>query len=83
MYRKRNDHPSVISIWSAPKYLTHLGEAAVLKCDGKEFTARQFKLSPHPYRLPNFMDVFSWTIPVICEKGEPTRPRRPIVFLVD
>ena len=84
MYRKHRRHPSVISIWSAPNYHdTRTNKAAVLKCDGEAVTVRQFDWRLHPFRLPNFMDAFSWSIPFICEKGEPTRPPHAIMFVVD
>ena len=71
MYRKcpQSGFPSLITIFSAPNYLdVYQNKAAILKYDTNIVNIRQFNWSSHPYWLPNFMNVFTWSLPFVGEK---------------
>lgn len=71
MYRKTQatGFPSLITIFSAPNYIDYYNnKAAILKYGDNVLNIRQFNCVPHPFRLANFMDAFSWSLPFVGEK---------------
>lgn len=69
-FQKSQKHvPKVITVFSAPNYCDiYKNQAAIIKLAKGVIDILTFTSSPHPYYLPNFKDVFSWSIPFITEK---------------
>lgn len=71
MYKWNNnvDFPSVITIFSAPNYCdVYNNKAAVISFKNNMVNIQQYNYSPHPFILPQFMNIFNWSIPFVCEK---------------
>ena len=63
------DFPSVITIFSAPNYCdVYNNKAAVIKFKNNMVNIQQYTYSPHPFILPQFMNIFNWSIPFVSEK---------------
>lgn len=62
--------PPVITIFSAPNYCDIYGnKGAAIILEQGTLTIQQFSFSPHPFVLPNFMDIIQWSLPFVTEKG--------------
>jgi serine/threonine-protein phosphatase 2B catalytic subunit len=70
-YRKtyRSDFPSLITLFSACNYCdVYRNKGAIIKYEKNALNIKQYSAVSHPYWLPNFMDVFTWSLPFIAEK---------------
>ncbi|GKT26535.1 Serine/threonine-protein phosphatase 2B catalytic subunit [Aduncisulcus paluster] len=60
--------PPCITVFSAPAYCDlYANKAAFLDVGRKHLHVRTFDASPHPYVLPSFQNVLSWSFPFVVE----------------
>lgn len=68
-WKGNKEFPMVITIFSAPNYCdVYNNKGAIIKFDNNTLNIQQFNYTNHPYLLPNFLDVFSWSTPFVIEK---------------
>lgn len=61
--------PYIITIFSAPNYCGYYdNKAAVLVMQEGNLSLKQYEEVPVPYRLPDDMDIFTWSVPFLVEK---------------
>ena len=61
--------PYVITIFSAPNYCGYYeNKASVLIIEKGNLSLKQFDETAPPYRLPDNIDVFTWSVPFLLEK---------------
>ena len=66
---KNRSFPFIITIFSAPNYCDVYGnKAAIMIVKNNMINIQQYNYSPHPFILPDFTNVFSWSIPFVSEK---------------
>ncbi|KAJ3439540.1 serine/threonine-protein phosphatase 2b catalytic subunit 1-related [Anaeramoeba flamelloides] len=70
MYKKweETSFPSLITVFSAPNYSQMKNKGVIFQYKDQSVTLKEFKRAREPYWLPDFSDVFEWSIPFMADK---------------
>eukprot|EP00756_Hemistasia_phaeocysticola_P065581 Hpha_TRINITY_DN8648_c0_g1::TRINITY_DN8648_c0_g1_i1::g.168644::m.168644/K04348/PPP3C, CNA; serine/threonine-protein phosphatase 2B catalytic subunit len=70
LYRKSplTNFPSVIGLFSAPRFLENENRGAVLVSDADRLDVRQFEHVPAPFMLPGMRNGFTWSLPFVASQ---------------
>lgn len=60
--------PAIISLFSAPEYFPYKNDAAIMVYHEKSVVIKKVYHTAHPYYLPHFENVFSWSLPFVSMK---------------
>lgn len=70
-WNKKIDFPSCVTVFSAANYCDVYGnKGAIIKFKNNQFNLVQFNCSPHPFLLPDFQNLFTWSLPFVSEKSK-------------
>lgn len=65
----KESFPYVITIFSAPNYCGYYdNKGSILILDEGNLQLKQYQETEPPYRLPDGLNVFSWSLPFLAEK---------------
>lgn len=65
----KDSFPYVITIFSAPNYCGYyLNKGSILILDEGNLQLKQYQETEQPYRLPDGLNVFSWSLPFLADK---------------
>lgn len=70
IWNGNSNFPDVLTIFSAPNYCGCYGnKGAIINIVNNNMDIVQYNFVESPYFLPNFSNIFSWSMPFVCEKS--------------
>lgn len=68
-FTQNTDIPPCITVFSAPNYCDqYFNKAAILRINKENICFEQFEYVDHPFNLPDFIDAFTYSTPMLMEQ---------------